>query len=98
MNAEDGAPGSPLFMTPRTQRQSLNITGVPRASDVMTADGSHGNYRQPLGALSGNSYVRSANSEYGMSAGAKAGKQPLRTFASTPRIQRYAEPGDLPMR
>jgi hypothetical protein len=68
----------------------------------MTADGNGGGgYRQPLGNLSQNSYARQANSSYGMSAGAKAGKRPVRAFAATPQVDRNVNMGglgDMPMR
>jgi hypothetical protein len=91
-----------ILMTPRQQRQRLNIVGEPRASQIMTADGNGGGgYRQPLGNLSQNSYARQTNSSYGMSAGAKAGKRPVRAFAATPQVDRNVNMGglgDMPMR
>ena len=64
----------------------------------MTADAAGSGYRQPLGNLPVNSFGRQSNSGYGMSAGAKAGKRPLREFAATPRINRQSDPADIPMR
>lgn len=89
-----------MFMTPRTNSHTLNgAGGVPRSSQVMTADAAGGGYRQPLGNLPVNSFGRQSNSGYGMSAGAKAGKRPLRPYATTPRIDRHSNaPADIPMR